>query len=182
LTHGSAGTFDLPLSPSSRVVEPRSDGSGNYSIVFNFNEPVSSGNASVASGTGNVSGVTFNGNSMVVGLSGVTDQQTVTVSANNIVGMTSQTPASVSVQVGFLDGDVNGDGVVNVGDTVLVRNNSGVTLNNTNFQYDVNIDGLVNVGDTIAVRAHSGDFLPAATGSAPTHRVPFRGGGGAETE
>ena len=174
LTHGSAGTFDLPLSTSSRVIEPRSDGSGNYTIVFNFNEPISSGNASVTSGTGSVSGVTFNGNSMIVGLSGVTDQQTVTVSANNVLGTGSQTPASVSVEVGFLFGDVNGDGIVNAGDTVLVRNNAGSTLNSTNFQYDVNVDGFINVGDTIIVRNKSGDFIPNGTSDAPVKRLPQR--------
>jgi hypothetical protein len=175
LTHGSTGTFDLPLSASSRVVEPRSDGSGNYAIVFNFNEPISSGNASVTSGIGSVSGVTFSGNSMIVGLSGVTDQQTVMLSASNVLGAGSQTPASVSVQVGFLYGDVTGDGAVNVGDTIAVRSNSGVALSNDTCHYDVNVDGAVNIGDTAVVRSHSGDFLPAAPAPAPKQSAPPTG-------
>ena len=42
--HPGAGIFDLTLSTTSRVVEPRSDGTGNFTIVFNF-DPMNSGNA-----------------------------------------------------------------------------------------------------------------------------------------
>ncbi|HWY51285.1 MAG TPA: dockerin type I repeat-containing protein [Chthoniobacterales bacterium] len=158
-THGAgAGTFDLTLSTSSRVVEPRTDFSGNYTIVFNFNVPVNSGSASTTDGS--VGSVTFSGSSMIVGLTGVTDQQTGTVTATNVSGPGTGTLFSASVQVGFLIGDVTGDGTVNAGDTVVVRNNAGVTLNNTNFQNDVNVDGAVNVGDTTIVRNNSGHTLP----------------------
>ena len=159
LTHGNgAGTFDLPLSTSSRIVEPR-DGSGNFNIVFNFAVPVNSGTASTTGSVGSAN-VSFSGNSMIVSLTGVTDQQNVTVTANNVSGPGSGTLSSVSTEIGFLIGDVTQDATVNVGDTVAVRNHAGVTLDNTNFQYDVNIDGMVNVGDTIIVRAKSGDTLP----------------------
>jgi hypothetical protein len=57
-------------------------------------------------------------------------------------------------------GDTNGDGVVNAGDTIQVRNHSGETLGTTNFRYDVNVDGLINAGDTTIVRSRSGDSLP----------------------
>ena len=162
MTHGNgAGTFDLSLSLSGRTVEPRSDNSGNFTIVFNFDQPVDSGTASVtAPGGGSVGSVTFSGNSMIVGLNGVTDQQTITVTVNNVSGPGTATLPSASVQVGILDGDVTGDGFVNAGDTIRDRNFSGATLDNTNFQYDVNLDGLINVGDVAVVRSKSGDFLP----------------------
>src|SRR5437588_7166140 len=39
-THGNgAGTFDLPLSTSSRLVEPRTDFSQNFTIVYPFDKP-----------------------------------------------------------------------------------------------------------------------------------------------
>lgn len=158
LTHGAAGPFDLTLSTSSRVVEPR-NGSGNYTIVFNFNEPVNSGTATTTGSVGSVT-TSFSGNSMIVALTGVSDQQNVTVTANNVSGPGTGTLPSVSTEIGFLIGDVNQDATVNVGDTAATRNNSGATLNTSNFIYDVNIDGFVNVGDTIVVRAKSGDFLP----------------------
>jgi hypothetical protein len=68
--------------------------------------------------------------------------------------------------MGVLIGDVNGDGVVNVGDTALARSNAGVTLDNANFRYDVNVDGFVNVGDTSIVKSKSGDFLAQAPSGA----------------
>ena len=135
-THGGSGTFDLTLSTSSRVIEPRSDGSGNFTIVFNFDQPVTTGSAMFTGpGGGSVSGVTFSGNSMIVGLTGVTDQQTGTVTISGVAGPGTAAVPSTAVQIGFLDGDVTGDGVVNVGDTIVVRSHAGVTLDNTNFEY-----------------------------------------------
>jgi uncharacterized repeat protein (TIGR01451 family) len=157
-THGGAGTFDLPLSTTSRVVEPR-DGNGNFNIRFNFNEPVTSGTATTTGSVGSVT-TSFSGNTLIATLTGVSDIQNVTVTANNVSGPGAGTLASVSTEIGMLIGDVNFDANVNVGDTILVRNNSGATLDNTNFQYDVNIDGMVNIGDTIVTRNHSGNFLP----------------------
>jgi hypothetical protein len=158
MTHGGAGTFDLPLSTSSRVIEPR-DGGGNFKIVFAFSAPVTGGTASF-SGTGSVGSVSFSGNSMIVNLTGVADQQNGTVTVNNVYGPSTGAFSTASTQIGFLIGDVTADATVNAGDTIVVRNNAGVTLDNTNFQNDVNVDGMVNVGDTIIVRAKAGDFLP----------------------
>jgi hypothetical protein len=160
MTQGGAGTFDLPLPLSgANGVEPRSDGTGNYTIVMTFDQAVNSGSASVASGTGNVNSVSYSGNSMIIALTGVTDQQTLAVSTNSVSG-TGTLSTSPSVSVGFLNGDVNGDRAVNVGDTTQVRNQSGATVDGTNFQYDVNADGFINVGDTTVVRSKSGDSLP----------------------
>jgi hypothetical protein len=159
MTHGAAGTFDLPLPVDGTVgIEPR-DGSGNFTLVLTFDQPITAGGASTVNGTGTTGGVTYSGNSMIVPLSGVTDQQKLTVSVSGAAG-SGTLPTAFNFDVGFLIGDVNGDGVVNIGDTALIRTNSGVTLDNTNFQYDLNVDGLVNVGDSIIVRSKSGDFLP----------------------
>jgi hypothetical protein len=161
MTHGNGvGALDLPLSLTGRTVEPRSDGTGNYTIVFTFDQPVNNGSATVSPNSASASNVTFNGNSMIVSVTGITDQQAYTISANGVYGGSGFSVASPTVQVGFLNGDVNQDGTVNVGDTIQVRNNAGATLDNTNCQYDVNLDGLVNVGDTTVVRANSGNFLP----------------------
>ena len=161
MTHGGgAGTFDMPLPLNGSGIEPRSDGTGNYTLVLTFTNPVTGGTASVTSGSGSASNVTFNSNQMIVTLTGVTDQQVITVSANNVAGTNTQTLASASVNVGFLNGDVNGDKAVNAGDTIQVRDQSGATLDATNFQYDVNVDGFINAGDATVVRSKSGDSLP----------------------
>ena len=154
--HGGAGTFDLPLSTSSRTIEPR-DGSGSFTIVFNFDQPVTSGNATV-SPAGPGSSVSFSGNSMIVSLTGVPDQNTYTIAAHNVSGPGTATLISASAQVGFLIGDVNQDGAVNVGDTVIVRGAAGA-VNGSNFLDDVNLDGSINVGDTAIVRMDSGHGL-----------------------
>jgi len=159
LVHGSAGTFDLPLALTGHSIEPRSDGSGNFTAVLTFDQAVNSGQASVTAGTGMVSGVTFSGNSMIIGLSGVTDQQVLTVTATNVSGPGTGTLPSASVSIGLLNGDANGDSSVNVGDTIVVRNASGATTDNTNFKFDVNCDGSINIGDTSAVRSKAGNGL-----------------------
>ncbi|HWY51293.1 MAG TPA: dockerin type I domain-containing protein [Chthoniobacterales bacterium] len=172
-THGAgAGTFDLTVYPNPNpspspsgtprpVVEPRTNFSNNYTIVFNFDQPVTTGSAMfTGSGGGSVSGVTLSGNSMIVGLTGVTDQQTGTVTISGVAGPGTVAVPSTAVQIGFLIGDVTQDGTINVGDTAAVRGHAGVTLDNTNFQYDVNTDGAVNVGDTTIVRNNSGHFVP----------------------
>ena len=156
MTHGGAGTFDMNLPLDGSGIEPR-DGGGNYTIIMTYDRPPVSSNTSSSSGS--VSNVTYSGNTMTVNLTGIADQQVVTITANGVTG-TNNASQNATLNVGFLIGDVNLDRAVNVGDTVLVRNNSGVTLDNTNFQYDVNVDGMVNVGDTIATRNHSGDFVP----------------------
>ena len=152
MTHG-AGTFDLPLALDGSSVEPRSDDTGNYTIIMTFDKPPVSAN--VSSSSGSVSNVTYSGNNATVSLSGITDQQVVTVNANGVTG-TNNASQDASISVGFLIGDVNADRVVNVGDTIPTRNHSGETLDNTNFKYDVNVDGSINVGDTTVVRSKSG--------------------------
>lgn len=156
LTHGAAGPFDKSLSINTRSIEPR-DGSGNFKIILTFDTPVSSGTASVNAGS--VGSTTFSGNTMTVNLTGVPDQTNLTLTLSNVAGPSSF-QSGASFVIGFLIGDVNGDAVVNAGDTIVVRNNAGATVDNTNFQDDVNIDGFINVGDTIMVRARSSNFLP----------------------
>ena len=64
------------------------------------------------------------------------------------------------VSFGLLVGDVNGDGVVNSGDTLQTRNRSGQPADATNFRADANLDGIVNSGDALMVRSRSGASLP----------------------
>src|SRR5215475_6272973 len=67
LTHGAAGTFDIPM-PLTGVsgVEDRS--SSTYNAVFTFDGPISSGQVTVLSGTGTVGAISFSGNSMTAQL------------------------------------------------------------------------------------------------------------------
>ncbi|MEP6956798.1 MAG: dockerin type I domain-containing protein, partial [Chthoniobacterales bacterium] len=161
LTHAN-GTFGLPLPLNGRGIESRrGTGSGaarDYLVVLHFDRPVNGGSATV-SGMATAGPVSFSGNDMIVPLTGVTNQQTVTVTANNVTTPDGGNLDALSVQIGFLIGDVNGDGFVSGGDTIVVRNNSGNATSATNFKSDVNLDGIVNGGDTLIVRGASGNSL-----------------------
>jgi uncharacterized delta-60 repeat protein len=160
-THGGAGAFDIdmPLTGATGV-ECRSSG-GNHTLVVSFTNNVVSGNASVTTGTGTVSGSpSFAGNTMTVNLTGVANAQDVTLTLSNVTDSLAQVLPDMVVGIGFLVGDTNGDRSVNSGDTLQTRNRSGQTAAAANFRSDVNVDGVVNSGDTVSVRARSGTFLP----------------------
>jgi Dockerin type I domain len=157
MAHGGAGTFDIDLPLTGAIgIESRS-GNGIYSVIFSFVNNVSNcGTAATVGGTV-VSGP--NANQCTMNLTGIADAQTLNVGIDNVVDSLGNT-GNVSVKMGVLIGDVSGDGFVNVGDTILIRNHSGETISASNCRFDVNADGVVNVGDTVLVRSHSGDFLP----------------------
>ena len=163
MVHGDLGTFgvNLPLTDTVGIESRRGAGSGearNYTIVLTFNRPVNGGSASML-GVGNVGSVSFNGADMIVSLIGVTDAQVVTLTASNVTTQDGGILNADSVQIGFLIGDVNGSGSVNVGDALLTRNRSGQTVDANNFRTDVNPDGVINTGDALIVRSRSGNSL-----------------------
>ena len=76
--------------------------------MFTFTNNVVSGNASVTSGTGTVSGSpTFSGNTMTVDLTGVTDQQQITVTASNVTDTFGQAVPDTAVNAIILVADTN---------------------------------------------------------------------------
>ncbi|MEO5721508.1 MAG: dockerin type I domain-containing protein [Chthoniobacterales bacterium] len=160
LTHGNgAGTFDIVMPLNGTGVEPR-DAGGNFTAVLTFDRPVQSGNAAVAGGTGNVTSVTYSGNDMLISLTGVTDQQRLTVNATNIVAADGGTLNSASVVMGFLIGDTNQNGSVNSSDVAQTKAQSGQTATAANFPTDVNLNGAINSTDITLVKSKSGTALP----------------------
>jgi hypothetical protein len=156
-SHGSIGTFDVPL-PG---VESRTGGAnGDHTLHITFNNPLTSGSASVASGVATIAGTpTVSANTMVVNLTGVANAQSATVNLTNVTDAFGEVLPQTSVTVGFLHGDTNGDAVVNGGDAIQTRSRSGQDAGAANFRSDVNADGVVNSGDTIAIRSRSGTSL-----------------------
>ena len=160
-THGSAGTFDIPMplfgrpGVESRLFLP----TGSHKIVFSFTLPVTTGTATTSSGS--VSDVQFSGNDMIVNLTNVSDAHVVTVATNNVTGATGSLP-SASANITFLAADVNGDQAVNSADAQQTRNVSGSVANPTNFRADVNGDGVINSADATMVRARSGNGTTSA--------------------
>jgi hypothetical protein len=160
LTHGTAGPFDVPMALDGSAVEPRS-GNGNYLIVLHFDQPIQSGTAMVASGTGTAGTVSFSGNDMLVPLSGVTDAQRVTLTANNVTATTGGGVLNaVNLTIGFLLGDTTGNGLVNSSDISQTQSQSGQPLTSDNAREDVTLNGLINSSDISLVQSRSGTALP----------------------
>jgi hypothetical protein len=154
--HGSM-PFDVDLLNAPPGIECRSPGatgsSGvDHKIIFSFvNNVTSCGTAS----TGSLS----NGpalNECTVDLTGVTNQQYVTVTLNNVLDSQTNT-GNVSTTMGVLLGDVNANGLVNSTDTSLVQAQSGKPLTPSNFRMDVNANGLINSTDSSIVQSKSGN-------------------------
>jgi hypothetical protein len=113
--------------------------------------------AVVSGGSGSVTGVNISGNTVTVNLTGVLNAQTTSVTLNNVsygVGT-----GNVTVSMGALLGDTNGDRLVNSGDSIQTRNRSGSLTDGATFRSDVNLDGVINSGDSTIVRRNSGTGL-----------------------
>ena len=159
-THGSAGTFDIELLNGNSAPECRSSG-GNHTLVFTFTNNVVSGNASITSGTGNVSGSPiFSGNTMTVSLTGVVDVQKITVTLSNVTDSFAQTLPDTAVSMNVLIGDASGNKIVNTSDVSFTKVESGQTVTAANFRTDVTANGVINAGDVSLVKSRSGNALP----------------------
>jgi uncharacterized delta-60 repeat protein len=159
-THGGAGTFDIPLPLTGNVgVECRSGGATNdYETIFNFANPVTVGSAAMTSGTGSVSSFSVSGSQVTVNLTGVTNIQRITVTLSNVNDGTHM--GNVSVSMGVLIGDVNGNAVVNASDVSLTKAQVGQAVSSSNFREDVNANGVINSVDVAQVKANVGTALP----------------------
>jgi hypothetical protein len=160
--HG-ATPFDVPLPLTGTPgVESRRGGGASFNthqVVVTFASTVTVGGVTVASSDGMAMATQgVSGGIVTVNLTGVTDAQTITITLTNVNDGTNT--GDVSVPMGVLRGDTNGDRFVNSGDALQTRNRSGQATDATNFRSDVNADGSVNSGDTLLVRANAGASLP----------------------
>jgi hypothetical protein len=159
--HGAAGTFDLPLSLAdihNPTTEPRQGPA--QTVVFTFDKPVTAATAAVTEGGATAAAPTFSGNEAIVALSGVVDQQYVTVALTNVASADGGTGGSASVRVGYLVGDVNGTRVVSVADLGLVNAQLSQVVTAANFLRDVNATGTLTVADKGVTNANLTRALP----------------------
>ena len=155
VTQGGAGSFDIDM-PLNGPSGSEDRIASNYTAVFTFDTPVTSGTVTVMSGTATVGAITFSGNEMRANLSGVADVQNVVLHTENING--DGLPHG-DVPFGFLAGDADGNGVVNNKDFSTIQNSrGGVTA--ANFRKDINADGTINKTDANLVKARKGHSLP----------------------
>ncbi len=162
-THGSNADFDLTLFPSASnitPIEPRSIGSG-HKLLFEFNQPVTAPNSVTAKDASNntIANVTHSttGNIVTVILPNIADNQRVSITLSGINGNGG---SSVTQEVGFLVGDINGSGTVTAADIMALKARASATLNQGNFRFDLNLSGKIDGADVSAAKARSATKLP----------------------
>ncbi len=156
-THGTAGTFDLPLPLSGNLgIESRTG--PTHQVIVQFGAPVSVASASVIAGNASVGSFGANGSEITVNLTGVTDAQTLTVKLGNVNDGAHL--GDVTVSMGVLAGDVNASAAVNATDVAVTKSQAGPSITSANFRADVNASGAINSGDISAVKAAVGATLP----------------------
>ena len=155
LTQGTAGTFDvnMPLAGPSGVEDRIAS---TYTAVFTFNVAVTSGTATVTSGTATAGTPTFSGNEMRVPLTGVANEQIVTIQVSNVNGGGSPS----SVPFGFLIADANANRTVDKPDLNQIKAAVGQPVTAANFRDDVNANGSITSGDANQVKPHKGEHIP----------------------
>jgi glucose/arabinose dehydrogenase len=163
---GTPRDLNLPLT-GTRAIECRSGGAtNNYTVIFTFAVPLSSvGGRSVTSGVGSVSTGMIDSTDArryIVDLTGVTNAQNITVGLTNIVDLAGNTSSAVSVTMGVLLGDVNGNGLVDGNDVAAVQSQTRQPVTGANFQYDVNTDGVIDGNDVSLTQGHTRTSLPSA--------------------
>jgi acyl-coenzyme A thioesterase PaaI-like protein len=156
LTHGGAGTFDIPM-PLTGISGVENRASSTYNAVFTFDRAVTSGDVLAVGSTATVGPISFSGNTMTAPLTGVTNAQVVTLRVQNIDG---DGQPHGDVPFGFLMADVNGNRTVNATDVALTKSQSGQPVDATNFKSDVNANGFINASDVGATKSRAGTGLP----------------------
>jgi hypothetical protein len=157
--HGAAGTFDLALTADrlNPTTEPRLG--PTFTIVVPFASAVTGATAAITEGTATAGTPAFSGNEVIVNLSGVADQQYVTLTLTDVA--TAGGTASGSVRLGFLMGDANQNRVVTVADLGLVNAQLAQVVTPANFLKDINASGAVTVADKGLTNANLTRNLPA---------------------
>ena len=159
--HGGAGTFDLTLSNvvTNPTTEPRNG--PTHTIIFTFDKEVTAGTAQVTEGTATASAPTFSGNEMRVPLTGVINQQYVTIAVSNVDAADGGTGGIGSVRVGFLLGDVDQDRVVLLSDLGQANAQLAQPVTAANFLKDVNVSGTLSLADKGITNQQVTKALPA---------------------
>lgn len=162
-THGNAGTFDIEIDRDAPVssrftVEPRRDPTDLHRLFFTFNEPVTRlGGLTIRDKLQNPVGhatYQLQGNVVRLTLDCIPYESRLTIRLIDVNG-----PQDFSVSMGFLAGDVSGNGSVTVSDYLAARARAG-QVNGNNFRADVNVSGSIDAIDQKTICARSGSSLP----------------------
>jgi len=154
--HGSAGNFDVDLTPPASGIECRSGGAtGDYTMIFTFSNPITS--CGVASSGTASSGP--NPNQCTVQLTGVPNAQYKTVQLTGVIDNNAQA-VNASGTMGVLIGDVNASRDVDSADVFSVRQQTLHTVTISNFREDINTSGDIDSADVFIARKQTLTSLP----------------------
>jgi hypothetical protein len=92
---------------------------------------------------------------VTVPLTNVANAQTLQITLNGVNGA-----ENVTIPMGVLIGDVNGNRAVNTSDIGLTKSQSGLPVTSENFRADVNPNGSINATDVSVVKSLAGNSLP----------------------
>ena len=173
-THGAAGTFDInmPLTGTSGVECRTGGATHDYSLVVTFSGNVTvtgMPQSQVVTGTGCVGSggtcdpngtVSVSGNMVTVPLTNIADIQVINVQINGVNGASDEPAVNVTIPMGFLTGDVNGNRVVNSTDVAQTKSQVGQNVGSANFREDVNASGTITATDVSIVKSDVGHALP----------------------
>ena len=158
-THAAAGPFDIPLPLNGATgIECRSGAvEGVHQVTFTFASPVTVGGASVTTGTGSAT-LSVSGAAVTIDLTGVSNAQTLVLTLFAVSDGVNT--SDLSIPMGVLLGDTNGNGAVTSSDIGQTKAQSGQPVSAANFRMDVNANGAINSSDIGQVKAQSGATLP----------------------
>lgn len=164
-----AGTYyDIPLPLTGTTGVECRIVSGGVTLVLTFDKPMTSANAAVTWGTGNVVGASIAaGNTLSINLGNVGNAQTLTLGLSNVVSVDGGTLPNASVTFRIMQGDVNGNGVVTSADVAMVKYNSGKSVDATNFRSDLNANGIITVSDVAITKLYINTVIVAVASAAP---------------
>lgn len=159
----SGFAINLPLSGSPGVEDRSGGNGGSYTLEFVF-----SNNLTSVAGVTTTCGTVKNGkidssdpHRYIVNLRGVDcNEQDVTVTLTGVTDDQSNTLPSASATVGFLLGDVDGDGTVTIADYQAVKADVGQPADTSNFREDIKANGTITAADARIVRMQQGTSLP----------------------
>jgi hypothetical protein len=114
----------------------------------------------IAEGVATAALPVFDGNDVIVTLTGVADAQYVKVTLGNITSADGATGGSAAVRVGFLAGDVDGNRAVTLSDLIAINAALAQPVNGASYARDVNANGAVSLADLLLADGQLTRTLP----------------------
>jgi uncharacterized protein (DUF1800 family) len=166
--HGAVNyDIGLPLTGATGI-EPRNLATG-LTIVLNFDKNIASANVAITAGVATIASQSASTNQLLINLSNVSNAQSVTLSATNIIATGGSSAGLASVSFRVLEGDVNGSGSVSVADVNLVKYYVGQVVSGFNFRADCNANGSISVSDVNLAKFRVG---ASVTGGPASNTTP----------